>query len=153
MSTFLTQDRHAVITCDQSLFALAKLIQWTLPERFSEEHVVILFGGLHIEIAAFRTIGDWLENSGWTSVLCQADIASSGTADSFLKASHVKRTRHAHEVTACSLYILMKRSYDRYITEQAENDQLVFEEWREQREIESLLFNFWSLTLKFEIAF
>lgn len=120
---FLTPGQQPVITCDQPLFALAKLIQWTLPERFSEKHVVILFGGLHIEIAAFRTIGDWLENSGWTSVLCQADIASSGTADSFRKASHVKRTRHGHEVAACSLYILVKRSYDRYITEQEpEND-------------------------------
>ncbi|VDI23211.1 Hypothetical predicted protein [Mytilus galloprovincialis] len=65
--------------------------------RFSEEQIVVLFGGLHIEIAALRTIGDWLDNSGWTSALSQANIASSGTAASFLTASHVSRTRHAHE--------------------------------------------------------
>ncbi len=33
----------------------------------------------------------------------RANIASSGTADSYLKVSHVTRTRHAHQVTASSL--------------------------------------------------
>ena len=30
---------------------------------------------------------------GWTTALAEADIASSGVADSFLKASHLTRTR------------------------------------------------------------
>ena len=68
--------------------------------------VRVIFGGVHIEIAAFRrTIGDWLQNSGWVSALSQANVASAGTAESFLKASQVTRTRHAHQVTACSLHI------------------------------------------------
>ena len=31
---------------------------------------IVMLGGLHIEIAAFRTIGDWLQNSGWVSAFC-----------------------------------------------------------------------------------
>ena len=34
----------------------------------------------------------------------QAEVATPGTADSFLKASHVSRTRHAHPVTASALH-------------------------------------------------
>ncbi|VDI69861.1 Hypothetical predicted protein [Mytilus galloprovincialis] len=150
---FLNPGQLPVITCDQPLYAIAKLVQWNWSDRFSEKRIVILFGGLHIQIAALRTIGDWLDNSGWTSALSQANIASSGTADSFLKASHVSRTRHAHEVTASALYILMKRSYSMFMEERdSEEDQPVFEEWIERREIESPLFHYWSLTMKFEMT-
>ena len=61
---------------------------------------VAMFGGLHMEIAMWMTYGDYLEGSGWTNALTQAGIASFSTADSFLKASHLTRTRHAHQVTA-----------------------------------------------------
>lgn len=48
-----------------------------------------MFGGLHTEMATFKVIGEWLEASGWTYALSQADVATSGTADSFLTATHV----------------------------------------------------------------
>ena len=51
-------------------------------------HVVML-GGLHIEMALWSTPGDVLEGSGWTSALTESEVASSGTADSFLKVSHL----------------------------------------------------------------
>ena len=35
-----------------------------------------MFGGLHIEIAAWKTPGDWIRASGWVQALVQADIAS-----------------------------------------------------------------------------
>ena len=38
-----------------------------------------------------------LENSGQTTALVQAEVATSGTTDSFLKGSHLTRTRHAHQ--------------------------------------------------------
>ncbi|VDI63778.1 Hypothetical predicted protein [Mytilus galloprovincialis] len=74
-----------VITCAQPPYALVISAQRNWPNRFSEEHILILFGSLHIEIAALRTIGDWLDNTGVTSALSQANIASSGTADSFFE--------------------------------------------------------------------
>lgn len=39
-----------VIILDQSLYALAKQIQWTLPE-FDEDKFLAMMGGLHIEMA------------------------------------------------------------------------------------------------------
>ena len=59
---------------------------------------------------------NWLEDSGWTSALTQGDIASSGRADTFIKAIHVTKTRHTHEITAASLYILLQQAYDVFST-------------------------------------
>lgn len=85
-----------IITVDQPLFTIAKQIQWNWTESHGEDQFVIMFGGLHIEIAAFKTIGNLLESSGWTGALVQANVASPGTADSFLRAAHATRTRRAH---------------------------------------------------------
>lgn len=108
---FLNPGQIPVVAFDQPLYALAKKIQWHWPETHGETKHVVMLGGLHTEMAALKTIGDWLEGSGWTRAITQADIATAGKADSFLKASHVSRTRHAHQVTACSLYILMHKAY------------------------------------------
>lgn len=66
-----------------------------------------------------QLLGDWLEDSGWTNALVQAEIASPGTADSFIYASHVTKTRHAHQVTAASLYKLLHQAYNEHCTSEA----------------------------------
>ena len=100
-----------VVTLDQPLFALAKQIQWKWPEKYGEDKMVVMFGGLHIEIAALKTLGDWLRGSGWVQALVQAEIATPGTADSFLRAAHVTRTERAHQITATTLHILQPCVY------------------------------------------
>ena len=55
---------------------------------------------------AFQSvIGDWLEGSGWTEVYSQSGISTPGRINSFLKSSHVKRNRYAHQVT---LHVLIQ---------------------------------------------
>lgn len=102
-----------VIAFDQSLFAVAKEIQWLWPSDYGEKKFVIVFRGLHIEMAYLKVIGDWLERSGWTVALADANLAIPGTVESFLKATSVTRTRRVHQVTACSLYLLLKSAYQR----------------------------------------
>jgi hypothetical protein len=67
-----------VLACDQPLYTLAKQIQWTWPSSYGEDRSIVMFGGLHIEIASLRVIGDLLEGSGWTEALVQAELANSG---------------------------------------------------------------------------
>ncbi|KAG7175668.1 hypothetical protein Hamer_G024292 [Homarus americanus] len=110
----LNPGQTPVVTLDQPLYALAKQIQWAWPKRYGEDKLVVMFGGLHIEMAALKMLGDWLEGSGWVEVLVQAEIATPGSADSFLRAAHVTRTKRAHQITAVALYILQKRAYDRF---------------------------------------
>jgi len=149
---FLNPGQVPVIACDQPLFAVAKIIQWNFPQTHGEDNFLIMFGGLHIEMAALKTLGDWLEGSGWTAAITEANIASSGTADSFIKAAHVSRTLHAHEVTACALYILMKKSYSSYTCSLPEGaDQMTFDEWKVERSQASPQFHYWSITLDFEL--
>ena len=63
-----------VIAVDQPLYSVAKKIQWNWPESHGEQHFVFILGGLHIEMAALSVLGDWLEDSGWTSAFIQAAL-------------------------------------------------------------------------------
>ena len=65
-------------------------------------------------MAALKTLGDWLQESGWNQALVQAEIVTAGTADLFLRAELITRTRRAHQVTASALYILQRCAHDKY---------------------------------------
>ena len=119
---YLNADQIPVVTADQPLFAIAKQIQWQWPEFYGEDKFIIMFGGLHIEMAAFKTIGGLLKDSGWSTALTEAGIASSGTAESFLTASSVTKTRLAHQVTACALFKQLQCAYKQY---QSDNNATV----------------------------
>ena len=148
----VNRNQVPVITLDQPLYAIAKQIQWIWPDQYGEEKFVVVLGGLHIEMSAFKLLGDWLEDSGWIDVIVQAKVASPGIADSFLKASHLTKTRHAHQVTASSLYILLRRSYESYtMSLMPEESPLTFEEWCCQRSQDIPQFNFWYTTLRLEL--
>ena len=103
------------MTLDQPLYALAKQVQWYWPETHGEEHFVVVLGGLHIEMCCLKMIGDWLQDSGWIEILTQSGVASHGTAESFLKACHVSRTRRVHEITVCGLFILMNQAFHHFL--------------------------------------
>ena len=74
-----------------------------------------MFGGLHIEKAMWKTFGDYMEDSRWTTALIQAGVASSGTATSFLHCCHLTRARQAHQVTALAL---AKLQHDAFLSTQ-----------------------------------
>lgn len=128
---FLTPGQIPAIAVDQSLYTLAKQIQWKWPE-YGEEEFIIMFGGLHIEMAALRSLESLLRDSGWTRALTEANVCSSGTAESFLAAASVTRTKHSHQITACSLYRLMQVAYCDYCAH-GMRPHLNFEGWCARR--------------------
>ena len=69
------------------------MVQWKWPISHGEQAYVVMLGGLHIEMALWSLLGDLLDGSGWTTALSEAEVATSGVADSFLKATHLTRTR------------------------------------------------------------
>ena len=108
--------------------------------------------GFHFENASFNTLGDILDCSGWTEALVQAGVATPGTADSFIKAAHVTRTRWAHQVTASVLYLLRQKGYTQYCDELDEGQvTMSVEDWCATRADTSPLFNFWSIIPKLEL--
>ena len=149
----LNPGQTPIITMDQPLYAVAKQIQWSLPETHGEDHFIVMLGGLHVEMAALKTLGDLLEGSGWTGALVQAGVATSGTADSFLKASHVTRTRRAHQVTACSLYLLLQNAYTEYSNDLDEGEDLAsLEDWCTERAALCPQVHFWWIILQLELV-
>ena len=147
----LNAGQTPVLTFDQPLFALAKQIQWQCPEKFGEEKIVVMFGGLHLEMAALKTIGDWLEGSGWAEALVQAQIVTVRMANSLQKASHVMRTRRTHQVTVAALYILQHCAYDHYSLTFSEDAPLDFDSWCDERKQNCLQFQYWAIAMELEI--
>jgi len=142
-----------VIALDQPLFALAKLIRWNWPLTQGEKKFVLMLGGLYIEMEALKLFGDWLDGSGWTSALVAAEVATGGVADSFIKATHVLRTRRAHQVTAACLFILQNKAYSVY-AKTLENDEgpLEFTDWVYTMSKERPQFLYWNRTLLLELC-
>ena len=87
------------------LLDTTKQIHWISPNSYGEDLYVIMLGGLHIEIAAWKALGKWLDSSS-------CSIWHSNWKAWFpFKASHVSRTRHEHQVTAAALYTLLQKAY------------------------------------------
>jgi hypothetical protein len=110
----------------------------------------MMFGGLHVEQAFLKVNGQWLENSGWTAALVDANVATPGTAESFIKVSSITRTRRAHQVTASTLFILLQRAYKRYANGMTE-DVLTFDEWCTSKVSTVPQFQFWHTALQLEL--
>ena len=108
---YLNPVQIPVTAFDQPLFAIAKYVQWRWPSTHSEHMHVVMLGDLHTEMALWRTLGDVLEGSGWTTALTEAEIASPGIVDSFLNILHLARTRHAHQVTVITLQKLQQEAH------------------------------------------
>ena len=96
-----------------------------------------------------KPLGDSLEESGWCDLLTEVEIASAGKAESFLNASHVTRTRYAHQVTAATLHILMTKTYEKHSIEKKTISD--FKTWRKDKESQYPQFYFWSQTLKLQL--
>ena len=110
-----------------------------------------MFGGLHIELALWKTIGDFLEDSGWTAALTESGVATAGKANSFLTASHLTRTRRVHQVTLLALSKLQREAWTMYKSSTSESSEASFEVWRQAMISKSPTFQFWDLIMEFEI--
>ncbi len=115
--------------------------------------MVVMLGGLHIEMAALKTISDWLQGSDWIHILVQAEIAV--TAESFLRVVHVARSRRAHQITAAALYIRQHRAYDCYCQSEFVNSDESnvpdFEDLCQQRAMKIPKFHYWATLLDLEL--
>ena len=100
-------------------------------------------GGLHAEMAG--TVVKWF----WVAT-CNHNCWNS-VAESFVKASYLARTRHAHQITAAVLHILQQSAFLFYV--EFEPDHAVSsEQWETHMEIEQLQFEYWALVLDFQLC-
>ena len=149
----LNPGQTQVVGFDHPLFAIAKQIQWTWPALYGENKIVIMFGGSHVEKTILTVLGKLLEGSGWTEALTQANVATSGIAESLLKCTHITRARRVHQITVCSLFILSKRAHSDYLSGCEENSGLGFEVWCSEmsKERPQFLFRFTVFKLQLHV--
>ena len=146
ITTTLNKQQPAVITADQPVYALAKAVQWKYPDLYGEDRLVMMMGGLHIEMAVQNMIGKWLAGSGWTDIFIKAGVATTGRCESLLKSSHVKRTRYAHEVSLAALYILRNEAHLADVDDTPES----LEPWVLRRCTDSAQFLYWQTAMELE---
>ena len=99
-------------------------------------------------MALWSVCGDLLEDSGWTASLTEAGIASSGTAESFLKVTHLARTRPAHQVTVLALHKLQREAFLQ--SPGPVHDEEAFEQWKTSTREQSPTFHFRDMILRLE---
>ncbi len=137
-----------MLVCDCPIFAQCKYIQWKWPEEYGESKLLIMFGGLHIEKALSKTLGDMLELFGWMVAQTEAAVTTSGTAHLYLCAPHITCTRHTHQVTVLALSYLQRKPYNKAF---ADSHAKPFEIWHQKMTKKCPTYQFLDLVLRVEI--
>ena len=147
---FLNPGQTGVLGADQPLYAIAKQLQWAFPESLGEDKLVVMLGALHIEDKVHQMTGKLLRDSGWTTVLSQAQVLTSGRAQSALNEHHIKRTRYAHQVSVMSLHLLKHKAYSAYCSgvDGAPESQEV---WEQLSRTDNPQFKYWSTIMELEL--
>eukprot|EP00732_Lithocolla_globosa_P005625 Lithocolla_globosa_v1_NODE_5933_length_1161_cov_5.328210.p1 type:complete len:339 gc:universal NODE_5933_length_1161_cov_5.328210:1076-60(-) len=147
---FVNPGQIPVMQVDQPIFAIAMEVQWTYNEILGEDKFVVTFGRLHLEKAFLSVLGDLLEGSGWENVITQAEIATSGTANSFLSATNITRTRNAHQVTLVALVELRKQAYEK---SSAFDIGMSMDDWIQEQEPVFETFAVWNIVIGLQLDF
>ena len=148
----LNPGQTLVMVVDQPLFTLAKKIQWKFSDILGEDKFVVMLGALHTEKMLYEVLGDWLEGSGWTSLLSVGGVASSGVANSMIKVTHLTRTRYMHQVTALALYSLLRQAHREYLTTTIEDEPLELDDWTKCQRVREPHFLYWHQTLELQLT-
>jgi hypothetical protein len=84
-----------------------------------------MMGGIHFEMVILKAPGSLLQFIGCVEAILAAGIATPGTAESLLSASHERRCRHIHEIiTESTLHILQYRAFESYCEAQEGSSRL-----------------------------
>ena len=135
-----------LLTLYQSLYTIAKQIQWSWPSIYAEEKYVVLMGGLHIDL---------LEGSGRAAFMASANVTTEGRVDTLQSGSHTSRAQWAHRVSAAALFCLQSQAFTA-CKDNLEVDNITakpFHEWCADMESSHPQFFYWGKALKLEVLF
>ena len=132
------------MVADQPLFTLAKKLQWKFHDSgYGEDSFLVMLGPMHTEKMLWSVSGDCLDGSGWTTALTNSGNSTSGKAQSFIGVHHICRTRYMHQISVASLYMLMQKAYDHYLTSVVSENPLPLESWKGQLTSLQPLASYW----------
>ena len=97
-----------------------------------------------------QMVGKILRDSGWTSILSQAQVLTTGRAQSALNEYHIKRTHYAHQVSLVSLKYLKHLAYTQYCSCVLGPPES-FDMWDRRTCVEVPQFRYWSTIIDLEL--
>ena len=65
----ISKGQTPMIVFDQPLHALTKKVQWNWKDIYGETQFVVMMRPLHTEMAALKTLGDWLKQRNLSYML------------------------------------------------------------------------------------
>ena len=150
----LNPGQTAVVTLDEPLYTKGKQIQWAYPDNVGEDKIVLILAPMHTEKVGWGMCGEFLDGSGWTAMLTNAAVTSSGRAQSFIGVSHICRTRFYHQATAAAIFLHQSRAYNHYkdSKEEAGEDAMVFDDWFMQKCAEQPQAFYWNKAMQMELT-
>ena len=88
-------------------------------------------GGLHIEMASLKCLGDWIEGSGWLSALTSSNVVTHGRAEVVQRGSNTCEGQWIHQIMTGASYILLHKAYQVYLETVGDTQDLImpFSEW------------------------
>ena len=104
-------------------------MQWYHPDLYGPAKLATMLGALQTEMVTLGCLGDWLQDSDWTIALSNFGVTISGN-DYLVSGQDVATTKYVHQVTACTLYNLMKQAFQQSKCDTGrEQRNLTFEQW------------------------
>ena len=73
---YLNEGQTPIMVVDQPIYKLAKSIQFAHAETLGEDKFIVMMGAMHIEKMLYEMLGQWLDGTGWTTVLSNSGILS-----------------------------------------------------------------------------
>ena len=70
-----------IVILNQPFYSLEEQVQWCWLETCREDHFVIIFRGLHIEMCYLETIEEQLQDSRWIEATALAIVTPPDTAE------------------------------------------------------------------------
>ena len=110
-------------------------------------NIAIMMGSLHIGMIFISALGDWLEGSGWATLIYNSGVARVGIAKPLSSRSNVFHSRYCYQVTLCALCRLKNEAFEQYFR----NEDVVkhtYAEWCTMMEGKFPQFAFWSITMR-----
>ena len=90
------------ISLDLALYE--KILQLVYSDVNLKDKFILRLGELHISMAHFRGIGNYISSSGIESIWIESGVYGPATTRSILQCTHYKRTFQAHEDTLIKFY-------------------------------------------------
>ena len=95
------RDEYAQVAYDLGIAKIAMPLQSTEKPEFKK--LFIHLGGMHIEMALFRDIGHFINGSGLTTVMVEAELIGGGSVGTFQSGKRFNRCKRLHILLALAL--------------------------------------------------